>query len=126
MALEEPDNPLEEIFRRFAERHCNAPGAARLARLAKTAKRIPEPVIAELAALVMQLDDVPLVGDDFALHLIEVGFCDVRYSDATAFASALTARLHRYAADPVWAGRSRGDLRKQVQWWCMALGGRLH
>jgi hypothetical protein len=38
-----------------------------------------------------RLDDVQLVGDDIAIHLIEVGYCDARYANATAFASALAA-----------------------------------
>ena len=71
-------NPFEQMFTQFAERLHDAPGASRLARLAKTAKRIPEPALADLTALVVQLDDVQLAGDDIALHLIDVGFCDAR------------------------------------------------
>jgi hypothetical protein len=90
-------------------------------RLAKTAKKIPEPLLADLAALILQLDDVQLVGNDIAVHLIEVSHCDARYPDATAFASALKTRLQRYASDPPVAKDARGDFRERVAFWRMAL-----
>ena len=115
-------NPLEKIFTHFAEWLRDAPGAAWLARLARTAKRIPEPLLADLTALVVQLNDVQLVCNDIALHLIDVGYCGARYADAVAFASALRMRLQRYAGDPRLASNARGDFRDRVAWWRMALG----
>jgi hypothetical protein len=115
-------NPFEQMFTQFAERLHDAPGASRLARLAKTAKRIPEPVLADLTALVVQLDDVQLAGDDIALHLIDVGFCDARYADAVEFVSALRTRLQRYVREPRVASDARGSFKERVAWWRMALG----
>ncbi|WP_024506587.1 hypothetical protein [Bradyrhizobium sp. ARR65] len=57
----------------FAGRLRDAPGAARLAHLARTAKRIPEPVLADLAALIAQLDHVQLVGFDVVGRQTNVG-----------------------------------------------------
>jgi hypothetical protein len=93
-------NPLENILRDHAVRFRGAPYASRVAQLARTAASIPEPLIADLAVLILQLDDVQLVGGDIALHLIEVGFCDVRYTDAVDFAAALRSRLRRYIRKP--------------------------
>jgi len=115
-------NPFEQMFTQFAERLHDAPGASRLARLAKTAKRIPEPALADLTALVVQLDDVQLAGDDIALHLIDVGFCDARYADAVEFVSALRTRLQRYVREPRVASDARGSFKERVAWWRMALG----
>jgi hypothetical protein len=67
-----------------------------------------------------------LVGDDIALHLIEVGYCDARYADAVAFVSALRKRLQRYVDDPQVASDARSDFRERVAWWHMALGRRLN
>ncbi|MGY8634288.1 hypothetical protein RAD15_17570 [Bradyrhizobium sp. 14AA] len=118
---EEP-NALEKVFAHFAERLRDAPGAKRLARLARTAGRIPEPLLEDLTALMLQVDDVQLVGSDIALHLIEVGFCDVSYADAADFASELRTRLRDYVRDPRVASNARGDLKDCVAWWSMALG----
>ena len=60
-------NPLEDILRFHAEKFQDAPSAARLARLAKTAKHILAPLLDDLAALLIQLDDTELVGGDIAL-----------------------------------------------------------
>ena len=114
-------NPLEEIIERFAEQLPDAPGAARVARLAKTAKRVPAPLLADLAALITQLDDVPLVGNDVFIHLIEISHCDVRCADAVEFASALKLRLRRYVDDPRAASDARGSYAERVAWWRMAL-----
>ncbi|RXG86143.1 hypothetical protein [Bradyrhizobium zhanjiangense] len=119
--MRDEPNAFEKIFGHFAKRLHDAPGAARLARLAQTAKRIPEPLLDDLAALILQLDDVQLVDGDVALNLIEVGFCDVRYTDAVAFASALKTRLQGYVDDPRVASNARGDFRDRVAWWHMAL-----
>jgi hypothetical protein len=72
--------------------------------------------------LVAQLDDVQLVGNDIAIHLIEVGFCDARYADAAEFASALRSRLRRYVRSPDVAEAAREDFRRRIGWWKMALG----
>jgi hypothetical protein len=119
-----PDEPnaFEKIISLFAERLRVAPGAARLTRLAKTAKRTPEALLADLTPLVLQLDDVQFVGDDIALHLIDVGYCDARYTDAVHFVSTLKARLQRYIDNPGAANNARGDFREHVAWWRMALG----
>jgi hypothetical protein len=117
----EDPNPLEEILRDHAVRFRGAPYAARLARLAKTAKRIPAALLADLESLIAQLD-VQLVGNDIAIHLIEVGWCDARYANASEFASKLRARLQRYARSPEVAASARKDLRERVGWWKMALG----
>jgi len=115
-------NPFERIFTHYADRLRDAPGAGRLARLARTARRIPEPLLAELTALIVQLDDVQLSGNDIAIHLIEVGYCDARYADAVAFVSALGKRLQRYVDNPLAASDARGDFHECVKWWRMALG----
>jgi hypothetical protein len=119
-----PDEPnqFEMIFAHYAEQLRDAPGAARLARLARTAKRIPGPVLDDLTALVLQLNDAQLVGDDIALHLIDVGFCDARYADAVEFVSALRMRLQRYVREPRVARDARGSFKERVAWWRMALG----
>ena len=62
----------------YAKQLRDAPGAARLARLARTAKGIPESLLTDLAALIVQLDGVQLIGSDISLHLIDVGDCDAR------------------------------------------------
>jgi hypothetical protein len=114
-------NPIEKIISHFAEQLRDAPGAARLARLARTAKRIPEPLLADLTALVMQVDDVQLVGNDIGLHLIDVGYCDARFVDAVHFVSALKGRLQRYIDNPRAANAARAEFKERTAWWRMAL-----
>src|SRR5690348_11841283 len=97
---DDPNNPLEEIFSHYAEHLDDAPYASRLVRLAKTAKRIPETLMDDLAGLIVQLDDVALVGNDISVALLDVGYCDTRYPDAVAFASALKMRLTDYVENP--------------------------
>jgi hypothetical protein len=109
------------MFTHFAEQLPDAPGVARIVRLARTARRIPGPVLDDLAAWVEQLD-AQLVGDDIALHLIEVAYCDMKYADAIDFVSALRTRLQRYARDPRVANDARGDFKERHAWWRMALG----
>ena len=92
----------------------DAPGAARVARLARTAACIPEPLLDDLEALVIQLNDTELVGGDIAIHLVEIGYCNARYHDAVAFASALRSRLRRYVRSPGVAEAAREDFRKRV------------
>jgi hypothetical protein len=113
-------NPLEEILRFHAEKFRGSPYAGRVARLARTAKRIPAPLLDDLATLITQLDDVQLVGNDLTIHLIEVGFCDARYADAVEFASALRTRLQRYIRSAQVAEAAREDFRERVGWWKMA------
>jgi hypothetical protein len=115
-------NPIEKIISHFAEQLRDAPGAARLRRLAKSARRIAGPVLDDLAALITQLNDAQLVGDDIAVHLIEVGYCDAKYSDATEFTCAVRSRLKRYFRDPRAANNERGVLSERAAWWRMALG----
>jgi hypothetical protein len=114
-------NPIEKIISHFAEQLRDAPGAARLRRLAKSARRIPGPVLDDLAALVMQVDDVQLVGNDIGLHLIDVGYCDARFVDAVHFVSALKGRLQRYIDNPRAANAARAEFKERTAWWRMAL-----
>jgi hypothetical protein len=116
-------NPLEIILRDYAQRFCEAPGAARLAGLARTAKRIPGTLLADLEVLIAQLDDVQLVGNDTFIHLVEVGYCDAKYADAVAFAQALKTRLQRYVRDPEMAAAAREEFRAGVAWWRVAVAG---
>ena len=121
IVADEP-NPFETVLTHFAERLRDAPGAARLARLAKTARRIPEPLLADLTALVVQLDDIELVGADIGLHLIDIAYCDAKCAGAVHFLVKLRERLQRYVDDPRVASDARGDFRERVAWWQMALG----
>ena len=120
VVADEP-NEFAQIIGHFADSLGDAPGAARLARLTRTARLIPEPLLEHLAELVVKLDDVPLVGDDIFIHLIEVSHCDARYANATAFASALGKRLQRYIDNPVAADNAREVFRERTNWWCLAL-----
>jgi hypothetical protein len=113
-------NPFEQIFGHFADRLRDAPGESRLARLARTAKHIPEPLLMRLTALVLQIGDPRFVGDDIAVHLFEVSRCDARYSDATAFVSALSERL-QLPQQSTAASNARNVFRERVAWWRMAL-----
>ncbi|HZV05850.1 MAG TPA: hypothetical protein VE999_12275 [Gemmataceae bacterium] len=119
--MRDDQNPIEKIISLFAERLRDAPGAARIARLARTAKHIPDPLLADLTALVVRLDDVQLVGDDIGHDLIEVAYCDLKYSDATEFAVALRSRLKRYVREPRVAHNARANLKERHAWWRMAL-----
>jgi hypothetical protein len=65
---------------------------------------------------------VQLVGDDIAISLIEVGFCDLRFADAVEFAAALRTRLQRYIREPRVANNERRVLKERISWWSMALG----
>ena len=115
-------NPLEDILRFHAEKFRGAQYAARVARLARMAASIPDPLIDDLAELILQLDDTELVGNDLALDLVEVGYCDKRYAGAVHFASALKTRLQHYVRDPAIAADARKSFRERVAWWRMALG----
>jgi hypothetical protein len=115
-------NPLETILREHATRFRSAPYASRVARLAKTAARIPAPLLDDLAMVITQLADVELVGNDMALHLVEVAYCDARYADAVEFVSALRSRLRRYVRSPEVAKAARQEFRQRAGWWRMALG----
>jgi len=114
-------NPFEQIFGHYAERLHDAPGARVLARLAQTAKRIPEPLLARLTALVLQIDDAQFIGNDIAVHLFEVSHCDARCVDATVFVSALGDRLQRYIDNPIAANNARAVFSERVAWWRTAL-----
>jgi hypothetical protein len=67
-------------------------------------------VLDELAALIVRLDGVQLVGSDIAAHLFEVSHCDAKCADATAFALALGKRLQRYLEHPVAASEASGNV----------------
>ena len=69
----------------------------------------------------VQLDDTELVGGDTSIHLVEIGYCDARYHDATDFASALRSRLLRYIRNPEVAVAARAELVERAGWWRMAL-----
>lgn len=94
-------SPFHKILAHYAQRLGDAPGAARLARLAKSAECTPEPQLHNLAALIIQLDGVHLAGDDIARHLI-----DIAYADAMPPAAASTARA---------------EFKERVAWWRTAL-----
>jgi hypothetical protein len=113
-------NEFGKIVSHHAQRLSDAPGAKRLAHLAQTSKRIPEPRL-DLAAPMLQLDDVELIGSDISIHLIEIGFCDVRYAGAVEFLGALRKRLQNYVDDPRAAKDARAELKDRVAWWKMAL-----
>jgi hypothetical protein len=119
-------NPLEDILRFHAEKFRDAPGSARVARLARTAARIPEPLLEDLAALILQLNDVEFVGGDIALSIIEVAYCDARHGDATDFAAALRSRLQRYVRTPEVAVAAREEVKKRIGSWRTAIGKRLN
>jgi hypothetical protein len=114
-------NPFEVIFELYAARLNDAPGASRLARLSRSAKRIPAPLLARLTELVVEIDDPQFVGDDIAVHLFDVSHCDAKCANATAFVSALGERLQRYLDNDLAAERARGVLRERAAWWKMAL-----
>lgn len=114
-------NAFQQIFDHYAEVFHDAPGARKLERLAKTAGRIPEPLLDDLAASVVKLDDVQLVGSDIHLALIDVGYCEARYHDATMFASGLRRRLESYVDKPDEAASMRQHYRERTSWWRMAL-----
>jgi hypothetical protein len=114
-------NPLAEIFSRFAEYLNDAPYAKRLARLAKTATRTPDRLLDDVTELIVQLDDVPLVGNDISVHLLDVAYCDAKYANAIAFTSALRLRLQDYVDNPDVAASARGNLTGRVGWWRFAL-----
>ena len=120
--MDDDCNPLETILKDHAVRFQRAPYASRVARLARMAASIPDPLIDDLAELILQLDDTELVGNDLALHLVDVAYCGVRVGDAVDFASALRARLRRYLRNPKVADAAREDFRERVGWWKMALG----
>jgi hypothetical protein len=119
--VRDDQNQLEQIFTRYADWLSGAPGAARLTRLAKSSKFIDDGLLSHLAELIERLDDVQLTGDDIAIHLIEVGYCDARYANATTFISALAARLQGYSDNPIAASDARGDFRERIAWWSMAV-----
>jgi hypothetical protein len=114
-------NPLEEILRFHAEKFRDAPYAGRVARLVRTAKHIPAPLISDLEALIPQLD-VELVGNDLSIAIVEVAFCDEKVGDATDLAAAMRSRLRRYLKHPEVAASAREFLKERVGWWVMALG----
>ncbi|MGY4349804.1 hypothetical protein ACVWXM_006297 [Bradyrhizobium sp. GM7.3] len=120
--MSDEPNPFETILIYFAKRLRDAPGAARLARLAKSANGISPCLLDDLATLILQLDDVQLVGNDIALHLIEIGYCGAACLDAGAFASALKKRLQHFVDEPAAASAARTELNAHVAWWSMALG----
>jgi hypothetical protein len=118
---DDSNNPLQDILEFQAEKFRSAPGAARVARLAKTARRIPAPLINDLEALIPQLD-VELVGNDLALAVVGVAYCDERFGDATDFAAAFRSRLQRYIRSDEVAAAAREEFRKRVAWWRAAIG----
>ena len=113
-------NPFEEILPATPIGLAARPTPGRLAGLARSSKFINDGLLAHLAELIERLDDVVLVGDDIAIHLIKVGYCDAKYANATAFASALAARLRRYIDHPISASDARCDFRERIAW-CMAV-----
>ena len=60
-------NPFEQIFNHYADRLSDASGAARLARLGRSAKRIRDALLEDVAVLIRRLDDVQIVGGDLPI-----------------------------------------------------------
>jgi hypothetical protein len=123
--LKDMNKSLRELSRVAKGSHETGATAARehakaMRELAETIKRIPEPLMADLAALVEQLD-VALVGDDVALALIDVGYCDDKYADATSFVSALRKRLQSYIDEPGAASATRAEFGERIAWWRLAV-----
>jgi hypothetical protein len=54
----------------------------KIARLARSAKRIPTSLLDDLAALVAKIEDVQLVRGDIATHLFDLAYCGARCHDA--------------------------------------------
>jgi hypothetical protein len=75
-----------------------------------------------VARLILRLNDTPLVGNDIALHLFDVAFCEARYADATQFVAQLKRRLRRYIDKPAEAEWAPQHYKERVGWWHMALG----
>jgi hypothetical protein len=119
---DDSNNPLQAILEFQAEKLCNSPGAARVARLARTAKRVPAALLKDLEILILQLDDTELVGADLALAVIGVAYCDERVGDATDFAAAFRSRLQRYIRCDEVAAAAREEFRKRIPWWKAAIG----
>jgi hypothetical protein len=120
--MDDDCNPLETILKDHAVRFQRAPYASRVARLARTAASIPEALIDDLAELIVQLDDTELVGNDLALHLVDVAYCGVRVVDAVDFASAFRSRLQRYLRSPEVAEAARENFTPRIGWWKAAIG----
>jgi hypothetical protein len=116
------DNAFQQICDHYAEVLHDAPGARKLERLAKTAGRIPDPLLDEVASLILELNDTALVGNDISFHLLDAAFCEARYADATQFVSQLKRRLERYIDDPVEERAMRQHYKERIAWWRMALG----
>jgi hypothetical protein len=72
-------NPLEDILRFHAEKFRDAAGRCPRRAARQDGEAHPWPLLADLEALIAQLDDVQLVGNDIALHLVDVSYCDARY-----------------------------------------------
>jgi hypothetical protein len=120
--MDDESNPLSTILNEHAERFKRAPYARAIARLARTARSIPDPLIDDLAELILQLDDVQLVGNDLALHLVDIAYCGVRVGDGTDFAAAFRSRLQRYLRSPEVKEAAREDFRPRIAWWKAAIG----
>lgn len=111
-------NPFEVIFSHYAARLNDVPGASRLAR---SAKHIPDALLARLTDLVMEIDDAEFVGNDISVHLFDVGYSDTKYAGAIHFVSALERRLRHYLDNDIAAESARCVLRERAAWWKMAL-----
>jgi hypothetical protein len=120
--MDDDSNPLHDILEFQAEKLRTAPGAARVSRLARTAKRIPASVLSDLEVLILQISDTELIGADLALAIIDIAYCDARIGDATDFAAAFRSRLQRYVRYPEFALATREELMKRVAWWRCAVG----
>jgi hypothetical protein len=114
-------NPFEVIFGMFAGRLNDAPGASRLARVAKSAKHIPDALLVRVIDLVAEIDDAEFVGNDIAVHLFDVGFCDAKYAGAIHFVSALERRLQHFLDNDNATDNARSVMRERAMWWKMAI-----
>jgi hypothetical protein len=119
--MDDEPNPLESILEFQASKLRGSPGGARVAKLAKTAKRVPTALINDLEVLILQLD-TELVGADLALAVIGVAYLDERVGDATDFAAAFRSRLQRYIRCREVADAAREEFKKRIAWWRAAIG----
>ena len=112
-------NPFEQIFNHYADRLSDASGAAPACSFGRSAKRIREALLEDVAVLILRLDDVQLVGGDVAVHLFEIAYCHLHHAGAVRFVSALRERLQRCADSSVAASNARSDFRERSAWWGM-------
>jgi hypothetical protein len=104
---------FEQCFRFFAWKLPYARGAAHLAELAGTAKVIPEPTLADLAAKMVRLG--PVANATFTARLREIAVEGRRYEDAFDFVRSLAGDLQRHLDEPVIMAAALAALQKRLR-----------